>query len=56
MRVERVPALLVALFLVVVSVAGCSPEASRVRGGGPGADVGNHSPNLPAPSTPPAPG
>jgi hypothetical protein len=24
-------------------VAGCSPEATRQRGGGPGADVGNHA-------------
>ena len=30
--------------LVAVALAACaaSPEASRVRGGGPGADPGNH--------------
>lgn len=29
--------------LVAASVIGCtSPEAERTRGGGPGADVGNH--------------
>jgi hypothetical protein len=47
-------AVLVAALLVMAAVA-CSPEASRVRGGGPGADVGNHSPNLPAPSVAPTP-
>jgi hypothetical protein len=32
-----------ALTLTVVCLAACaSPEASRVRGGGPGADPGNH--------------
>jgi len=31
------------LTLILTGLAGCaSPEASRVRGGGPGADVGNH--------------
>ena len=30
-------ALLLCLFLLA-----CSPEATRARGGGPGADVGNH--------------
>jgi hypothetical protein len=39
--------------LVAAMLFACSPEASRVRNGGPGADVGNHSPNLPSPSTPP---
>jgi hypothetical protein len=31
------------LLLIVLSVAvcGCSPEAQRTRGGGPGADIGN---------------
>jgi hypothetical protein len=32
------------LLIVCVAAAGCdSPEATRVRGGGPGADVGNRS-------------
>jgi poly(3-hydroxybutyrate) depolymerase len=33
-----------ALLLALLAVAGtaCSPEATRVRGGGAGADVGNH--------------
>jgi hypothetical protein len=39
--------------LVVVTVLACSPEATRTRNGGPGADVGNHSRSLPEPSTPP---
>jgi hypothetical protein len=39
--------------VMAVSVIACSPEASRARNGGPGADVGNHSPNSPSPSTPP---
>ncbi len=26
----------------LATLAGCSPEATRQRGGGPGADVGNH--------------
>lgn len=31
------------LAVVLTGVAGCaSPEAGRPRGGGPGADVGNH--------------
>lgn len=31
------------LALLSLSLAGCaSPEASRVRGGGPGGDLGNH--------------
>ena len=31
-----------ALLLVPISALGCeSPEASRTRGGGPGADIGN---------------
>jgi len=31
------------LGLTLVCLVGCaSPEASRVRGGGPGADLGNH--------------
>jgi hypothetical protein len=29
--------------ILLTGLAGCaSPEATRVRGGGPGADVGNH--------------
>ena len=47
-------ALLAALGLILQAVA-CSPEASRQRNGGPGADVGNHSPQLPEPSTAPTP-
>jgi hypothetical protein len=45
-----------ALLAIVVAAAllACSPEASRSRNGGPGADVGNHSRSLPEPSTPPA--
>ena len=31
------------LVLTLAGLAGCaSPEATRVRGGGPGADLGNH--------------
>jgi hypothetical protein len=45
--------LLAALVAAALLVA-CSPEASRTRGSGPGADVGNHSVSLPQPSTPPA--
>jgi hypothetical protein len=41
--------------LVVLGSAACSPEASRTRSGGPGADVGNYSRNLPEPSTAPKP-
>ncbi len=43
------------LFAALVSsaLAACSPEASRQRGGGPGADIGNHSVDLPQPSTAP---
>ncbi len=32
------------LFLVLLAAACSSPEAARVRGGGPGADVGNRKP------------
>ena len=56
MKPKRSTRLLVALFgavLVASSVVACSPEASRTRGGGPGADVGNHSRNLPEPSQAP---
>ena len=31
------------LLLASVLLSGCSPEAGRVRSGGPGADVGNRS-------------
>lgn len=40
--------------VVLASVLACSPEATRARNGGPGADIGNHSSNLPEPSTAPA--
>lgn len=43
-----------AALVVAAVLSACSPEASRTRGDGPGADVGNHSPALPQPSTPPA--
>jgi len=49
--VKRV--LSVALLAIAIASAACSPEANRVRGGGPGADVGNHSDNSPEPSTAP---
>jgi hypothetical protein len=39
--------------LLAAALVACSPEAARTRGSGPGADVGNHSSNLPQPSTPP---
>jgi hypothetical protein len=46
-----------ALLVAVLLQVACSPEATRVRGGGPGADVGNHVPGLATPSTaPPIPG
>lgn len=36
-----------ALLLTSAALAGCaSPEATRVRGGGPGADVGNRSQDV----------
>jgi hypothetical protein len=41
--------------LLALAVVACSPEASRTRNGGPGADVGNHSSNSPEPSTAPKP-
>ena len=31
------------LLLCVLTVAACSPEATRSRGSGPGGDIGNHS-------------
>lgn len=40
-----IPASAALLLLAVGAAAGCrSPEAARVRGGGPGADVGNRTP------------
>jgi hypothetical protein len=41
--------------LVALTMLACSPEATRTRSGGPGADVGNHSRNLPEQSTAPKP-
>jgi len=42
MRPGRSPVVAV---LAILALAGCtSPEASRRRGGGPGADVGNRGP------------
>jgi hypothetical protein len=38
--------LVTALFLAAAVAAACSPEASRSRGGGPGADVGNRTPSV----------
>jgi hypothetical protein len=35
------------LLIACTALAGCtSPEATRTRGGGPGADVGNRSPTV----------
>jgi hypothetical protein len=50
---KHAAAVVLAAALAITTIA-CSPEASRVRNGGPGADIGNHSPNSPSPSTPPA--
>lgn len=50
---KRLAVAILAAIMAVATVM-CSPEASRTRGDGPGADVGNHSPSLPSPSTPPA--
>jgi hypothetical protein len=46
---------LAVVLALAVLVAACSPEASRTRSAGPGADVGNHSRNLPEPSVAPKP-
>jgi hypothetical protein len=43
------------LVLSLLGSAACSPEASRTRSSGPGADVGNHSRELPEQSTAPKP-
>ncbi len=32
--------------LVLALLAACGPEAGRDRGGGPGADIGNHPVNF----------
>jgi hypothetical protein len=45
--------LLAALLAAAFVGIACSPEASRTRGGGPGADIGNHGPSLYQPATPP---
>ncbi len=37
----------VPLLPFVLLVVACSPEAGRVRSGGPGADIGNHSATTP---------
>jgi hypothetical protein len=50
----RLSALLLAVTLAVVATSACSPEATRQRNGGPGADVGNHSRNIPEPSQAPS--
>lgn len=34
--------MLLVLQLAALALAACGPEASRTRGGGAGADVGNH--------------
>jgi len=40
-----IPAGTAVLLLTLGAAAGCrSPEATRVRGGGPGADIGNRTP------------
>ena len=36
------PRLLLVSLPLVLSACAVSPEAARVRGGGPGADIGNH--------------
>lgn len=50
---SRVRIVLLAVLVSLAVLTACSPEASRVRNGGPGADIGNHSVDLPQPSTPP---
>jgi hypothetical protein len=40
------PSALASLLALLVLAAACSPEATRTRGGGPGADVGNHGDPL----------
>lgn len=36
----------VLLVLLLALLAGCGPEDQRARGGGPGADIGNHPANF----------
>jgi len=36
----------VLLALLLALLAGCGPEDQRARGGGPGADIGNHPANF----------
>jgi hypothetical protein len=48
---QRLLALTAVLALLIV--AACSPEATRMRNAGPGADVRNYSRNLPEQSTAP---
>ena len=50
---RRLAALLAAVAVLAAWAAACSPEATRARGAGPGADVGNYSRNLPEPSIAP---
>jgi hypothetical protein len=38
---RRALAILLLPLLVLVGAAGCTPESTRERGGGPGGDVGN---------------
>jgi hypothetical protein len=38
---------LVLLAVLLLASVACSPEASRTQGGGPGADIGNHSQTVP---------
>lgn len=37
---------LILLLGLLAILAGCGPEDGRARGGGPGADVGNHPANV----------
>ena len=34
------------LIVLATAVCGCSPEAQRTRGGGPGADIGNRGASV----------
>jgi hypothetical protein len=36
----------IAALLLTALLAGCGPEDGRARGGGPGADIGNHPVNF----------
>ena len=38
---------LLLVLLLALATVGCSPESSRTQGGGPGADIGNHSSSPP---------